>query len=185
MDEDLLDNVFGSPLDLAEMRVDILVDDGSGDSDVLISVDSSDFGDDSVLSQVEEVDLVVGFGQEGSEFIGSGVAVSVDSVGNGGSVGSGASAGSGGSVVSVGSGASAGSGGSGGSGASAGSGGSAVSGGNGGSGASAGSGGSVGRGASVGRGGSVGSGGSVGNGGSVDNVVPVCELGVNVGQGVE
>jgi hypothetical protein len=86
VDEDLLDNVSGSPLDMAQMRVDMPVDDGSGDSDVLISVDSSDSGDDSVLSQVEEVDLVVGSGQEGSEFLGTGVGVSVDSVGSVGNV---------------------------------------------------------------------------------------------------
>jgi hypothetical protein len=53
VDEDLLEDVLGSPLDLAVVLVDDVVDDGSGDSDVLLSVDGSDLSDDSVLSQVK------------------------------------------------------------------------------------------------------------------------------------
>lgn len=82
-DEDLLDDVSGSPLDSGGVAVQVLVDSGSGDSDVLLSVESSDSGDDSVLSEVQDVDLVVGLSEESLELLDSvGIGLTGDGGGN-------------------------------------------------------------------------------------------------------
>lgn len=71
VDEDLLDDVFGSPLNVTVVFVDGSVDDGSGNSDVVVLDLSSDLADKLVLLEVQEVDLVVGSGEEGLEFLDS------------------------------------------------------------------------------------------------------------------
>lgn len=103
VDEDLLDDVLGSPLDVTVVLVDGLVDGGSGNSDVVVLNLSSNVVDQLVLSDVKDVDLVVGLGKQSFELSDSGLVSLVSGSGGDDSLSSGGSRLSGGSSLNGGS----------------------------------------------------------------------------------